>query len=202
MRHPKSTFIWKPLDPHAARPFAPPRRQSIEQLTLLFDAFRQISRVIMPTPENAGAYGSETRNLLMLSCMECEVHWRAMLKHGGLVKSTYNTRDYVLLADPYQLRNKKVRFLAHPLMPDRKPFINWSPSGNPTRDLPWYDAYNATKHDREMNFSKATLDNVMDALGAVYILFLARFGKFVMADPREIGHYLRPINDIDEDLGD
>ena len=40
------------------------------------------------------------------------------------------------------------------------PFRGWDAS-HPTQSLPWYDAYNAAKHDRESHFDKA-LPRVID----------------------------------------
>ncbi len=44
--------------------------------------------------------------------------------------------------------------------------------------LRWYNAYNAVKHDRETEFAKATLGNLIEAMGAVFVLVMAQFGQF------------------------
>ena len=50
-----------------------------------------------------------------------------------------------------------------------KPFERWSLS-MPAASLLWWDAYNDIKHGRVLNFSKATLINTFNALGALFIL--------------------------------
>lgn len=47
-----------------------------------------------------------------------------------------------------------------------KPFKNWGSN----KALPWWKAYNKVKHGRAGNFSKATLINTFNALGALFIL--------------------------------
>jgi hypothetical protein len=56
------------------------------------------------------------------------------------------------------------------------PFKDWGKTDQPTRDLPWYDAYNAVKHAREENFNRATLEHCLQAVSACAIMNCAQFG--------------------------
>ena len=49
---------------------------------------------------------------------------------------------------------------------------SWS-AAQPTKSLPWYDAYNKTKHDRSLHFAEATLWNCPQAVAANLVLFTA-----------------------------
>lgn len=49
------------------------------------------------------------------------------------------------------------------------PFENWSIS-SPAQSLPWWEAYNHTKHGRVLNFKEGSLQNVFYALGALFVL--------------------------------
>jgi hypothetical protein len=53
----------------------------------------------------------------------------------------------------------------------RRPFEMWSSFGR----LPWYQAYNETKHDRHIGFSKATLDHLIDSVCGVVTIICAQF---------------------------
>jgi len=55
-----------------------------------------------------------------------------------------------------------VVFPNYPWLPPFKPFNGWGATGKPTQELAWYDDYNATKHDRESAFERATLCRVTD----------------------------------------
>ncbi len=57
-----------------------------------------------------------------------------------------------------------------------KPFEKWDDS-KPTQSLKWYHNYNAVKHDRENEFSKATLLSVIEALAGLAILLKAQYGE-------------------------
>jgi hypothetical protein len=43
--------------------------------------------------------------------------------------------------------------------------------------MPWYDAYNAAKHDRESELKTATLKFAFDAVAACIIMIVAQFGE-------------------------
>ena len=53
----------------------------------------------------------------------------------------------------------------------RSPFLAWSNE----EKLPWYQAYNATKHDRHSQFSEATFEHLIDACCGLLILLSAQF---------------------------
>jgi len=57
-----------------------------------------------------------------------------------------------------------------------KPFETWGSTTAPTRDLPWYAAYNSVKHDREGQFHRATLETVFHAVAACFIMLFAQYG--------------------------
>jgi len=56
------------------------------------------------------------------------------------------------------------------------PFENWK-EPETTKTLSWYAAYNAVKHDRENEFSKATLRHAFEAITACAIMMKAQFGE-------------------------
>ena len=60
------------------------------------------------------------------------------------------------------------------------PFAQWSDVA-PTKSLAWYDAYNAVKHHREAEFSKATLEVLLDAVAALHIMQVAQWGPEVFS---------------------
>ncbi|MBQ9484708.1 hypothetical protein IJU85_01215 [Candidatus Saccharibacteria bacterium] len=49
-----------------------------------------------------------------------------------------------------------------------QPFLSWGA----TKDdiMPWWEAYNLVKHDRNKNYTFGTLKNLLDALSALYFL--------------------------------
>ncbi len=66
----------------------------------------------------------------------------------------------------------------YPWLPPIAPFRGWKPSGTPTRDLPWYDAYNAVKHNREEEFARGTLEHALTAVCGCAVMTFAQFGTY------------------------
>jgi hypothetical protein len=145
--------------------------------SLLFDRMRDLFRVVEPDPGQFAVYGHEIRHLLILACTEVEAAWRAVLEANTSASAPgrFTTNDYVRLLAPMRLAEWRVTLRRSTSPIALAPFAAWSVS-NPTQTLPWYDAYNGTKHDREAHLARATLGTVLDAMAALYILLLAQFG--------------------------
>ena len=118
-----------------------------------------------------------TRNLLILACTEVETHWRGVLVANGAAQMSERliTSQYVKLNNAMKLDHYAVAFTNYPWLEPFKPYDGWGSTGRPTQELPWYDAYNATKHDRENSFSRATLRYVFEAISATAILVVAQY---------------------------
>ena len=96
------------------------------------------------------------------------------------------TRDYVGLANAMRLNDYAISFPDYPWIEPVAPFKDWD-AGKPTETLPWYDAYNAVKHDRENKFEKATLRFAFDAVSACVVMIVAQFGEVFGFDLRMSG---------------
>jgi hypothetical protein len=94
-------------------------------------------------------------------------------------KPQYNTHDYVLLQTAMRLGDYGIEFPSFPWLGAFCPFDSWGKSGKPTQEIGWYAAYNSVKHDRENQFSRATLRNVFEAVSACVIMMVAQFRSIV-----------------------
>jgi hypothetical protein len=174
---------------HYPRIYRPPSRGRIEGLEsahgnsaqavrTLLAALQEVLRVIEPHASNDGAYGHELRQLLILGCNEVESSFRAVLKANGYSNpGRWSTNDYVKLLPLMRLNEWAVRLPRYPDYPPMKPFAGWS-AANPTQSLPWYEAYNGVKHDREQSFHSATFGHALHALAGAVVLVYAQFGLF------------------------
>src|SRR5690606_35226317 len=108
---------------------------------------------------NLKSFRHRTRELLALACMEVEASLRAVLRASGSFsgRDRFNMNDYVRACEPLCLREFQVTLRRHPNVGPLRPFQSWDIK-QPTASLPWYDAYNATKHDRETALDRATLE--------------------------------------------
>jgi hypothetical protein len=144
------------------------------QLVALKEQLERIFRVVHPDGRMMNAFGHDIRNVLILAATEVETHWKGVLVANGA--NAQNTHDYVKLAEAMQLGAYAVTFPHYPWIDPVRPFGGWKPSKSPTKDLPWYDAYNKVKHDRELNFPLATLGNAIGAVAASFVMMCAQFG--------------------------
>lgn len=150
------------------------------QLESLVGRLKDICQTVLPTESNFPAYGHEIRNLLILACTEVESHWRSILLANGYPeKSSYHTGDYVKLSGLMRLDEYSVLFSRYPWLPKQSPFKDWGKTECTTKDIPWYDAYNAVKHAREENFDRATLEHCLQAVAACAIMNCAQAGRTV-----------------------
>jgi hypothetical protein len=129
---------------------------------------------------NHSAFGHRTRELLLLACTEVENAWRAILKANNYDNRQHNndrmtTRDYVKLKGPMRLGKWTLRLPDYPDTPDLQPFDPWAETAA-SQSLPWYEAYNATKHNRAQDFHKATLWSAVEAVAASWVMYGAQFG--------------------------
>jgi len=152
------------------------RTQSFVALRLLLAKMAGIFENIEPSPRNLHVYGHKVRELLLLAAMEAEASWAAILKANGYPpKDRLNTTDYVKLLDPMLLDSYSLALTSYPEFPSFAPLKDWD-AKRPTQSLDWYEAYNATKHNREECLDAATLERAIHAVGATVVMFYAQFG--------------------------
>lgn len=72
----------------------------------------------------------------------------------------------------------------------RIPFEKWKDG----KSLPWWEAYNKSKHDRHTEFEKATFENLTDAICGLITILSAQFANHDYS-PQEWGLSAGGIND-------
>jgi hypothetical protein len=150
------------------------RATSSGQLHALIRQLGQICRVVHPRGGNFNAFGHDIRNLLILACTELEAHWLNILKANG--QKGRNTEDYAKLSPAMKLGEYRVELPYYPWIKPILPFENWVPSKTASKDLGFYAAYNKVKHDRESNFSEATLMHAIRAVTGCFVMLCAQYG--------------------------
>jgi hypothetical protein len=149
----------------------------IRQLELILDDLKFVFKVIEPTEDNKNAYGNTLRNIIILSCTEIDAMMKKILKINNFIvkDDKYSTNHYYNLKEALRLDEYEIKFMEFEHLGSYNPFSVWH-SEKPTQSLVWYDAYNKIKHDREMNFCHATLENALRSITAYAILLIAQYG--------------------------
>ena len=164
-------------------------RLSAEQaLQLLIERLYDLFLYVEPNAHGVRSFGHKTRELLILAATEVESYWQRHARDGGLVGNrgrSLNTSDYVRLKEALFLSEYEVTLKPYPLVMPVRPFAAWS-AHNPTQSLIWYDAYNKTKHDRELHFHEASLDRCIEAVCAAITMFSVRFGPHSLVEGSSI----------------
>lgn len=148
----------------------------IGQATALMRRLEIICQTVHPHDSNMTAFGHEIRSLLILASTEAETHWRGILRANDRSNVTMNTNEYVKILPLMKLDQYSVSFPHFPWLAPMAPFAGWDKSES-TKSLPWYDAYNGIKHNRELEFEKASLFNAFMAVSACVIMLAAQFGR-------------------------
>jgi hypothetical protein len=151
---------------------------AVTSANVLLERFRHVLRTVEPDPTNRQAFGHELRQLLILACTEVESAWKSILvgnRYSDLEDYRYTTNDYCKLREALKLEEWEVKLTMFSRYGAIAPFREWDP-GKPTESLAWYSAYNLTKHDRETNLCRATLENLISAMAGLYIMLAAQAG--------------------------
>ncbi len=151
---------------------------SIEQLNTLSEFLNKILRTVFPAPSNFETYGFDIRNLIILSATEFEAQIAGILKINEIkpLKKNYTIFDFFKSDEILRLSEYEVKFSRFPDIPTMSPFSNWK-NATSFNSLDWYSNYNKIKHDREDNFHKARLIDLLNSISACYILLLAQYGN-------------------------
>lgn len=159
---------------------------------------------VEPADENLASYSYRIHELLLRACVEVEANCKAILLENGYPAQSKDLTmaDYKKIEHSHRISSYKVRI---PTWTGdngtRLPFLAWQAG----KSLPWYEAYNAAKHDRHAAFKKATFENMLDSICGCVALLSAQFlgedftfqpARLTTAEPADgmleaIGSYFR-----------
>jgi len=153
--------------------FAEAREHFIRAFLLVQKDLQTLFDYIEPSDQNLPCHSFRIHELLLRTCIEIEANCKAVLRENGYTASgDWNMRDYRKLNASHRLSSYEVRIpVWRGNKSQRQPFANWATG----KALPWYTAYNATKHDRHESFDQATFQHLTDAVCGLVALLTAQF---------------------------
>ena len=145
----------------------------VRAFLLLLKDIQELFDYIEPADKNLACFSYRIHALLLRACVEVEANCKAILTENGYSKAgDMNMRDYKKIDKTHLLSAYQVKVPNWSGNKDmRAPFLAWSTSSS----LPWYDAYNTTKHDRHSAFDEATFEHLIDACCGLLVLLSAQF---------------------------
>jgi len=138
---------------------------------------------VEPSEETLPAYSYRTHELLMRSCIEVEANFKAILAENLYVPARNASGRDILNIGIYSKVNLTHHLSSYEVIlpmwngPRRvwRPFEIWATDrGQPPS---WYQAYNASKHDRRNDFKRANFEALMGAVAGLLVLMSAQFGR-------------------------
>ena len=174
------------------RDYAKNAEHYVRAFILIQNDLQSIFEYVEPSDECRTAYSYRIHALLMRTCVELEANFKAILEENTFTppaNRSQNIRDYRKVDATHHLSSYEVML---PIWNDTplilKPFEPWKPArGLPDRvalSLSWYQAYNASKHDRQDEFKKANLENLVTAVAGLLVLISSQFqGQDFTAGP-------------------
>lgn len=153
---------------------------------ILQDDIKTLFEYIEPADINLPTFSYRIHELLMRTCTEVEANFKAILRENiysptyrsgsktGQIRTEefWNINDYIKINKTHHLDNYFVEF---PFWRGNKnryqPFLNWQNSNS----LPWYQAYNDTKHDKNEKFEIANFENLLNAFTGLFVLLSSQF---------------------------
>lgn len=127
-----------------------------------------VSRYVEFSKQNLDVYSIELAHLLFAAASEVEVIAKLLCRRFNPTARCKSINDYrpILLAELPDLPTTEILINRYGL--SFKPWDNWSNSSN--NNPLWWHSYNEVKHQRDTHFNKATLKNVLNALGALLVI--------------------------------
>jgi hypothetical protein len=155
----------------------------VRAFILIQNDLQAIFEYVEPSDECRTAFSYRMHALLMRTCVELEANFKAILKENTFTppaKRSLNIGDYRKVDATHHLSSYEVMLPIWSGAPRiLKPFDPWKPARglrNPGGiSLPWYQAYNASKHDRQDEFKKANLENLVTAVAGLLVLISSQF---------------------------
>ena len=132
---------------------------------------KELSNYIQIDKRNFNVFSIEIMSLYLSTCSEIEAIYKAISNKTGQqynfdkFRSDFSSiADKDLLLEYVSFRNNSLKF---------KPFQDIeSKDQNQFISIKWWKDHNLIKHNRELNFHNATLENFLNSLSALYLLNL------------------------------
>jgi hypothetical protein len=159
--------------------FAQSPSHYIRGFMLLLKDLQELFDYVEPADDNLSCYSYRIHALLLRACVEVEANCKAVLKENGYVKTDKKGNDVDMNMSDYKKINVSHHLSSYQVQVPhwtgnqslRTPFSAWAAG----ETLPWYNAYNATKHDRLFEFRAATFEHLLDACCGVLVMLSAQF---------------------------
>ena len=134
---------------------------------MLESKFISTTNYVELSTDNFDTFSNEYASLIQLIGAELDCFFK---EYCGFNKEDIkNISDYAryILADYADIKNQEISITDYDI--GLKPFETWDAS-RAKQSLPWWEAFDKIKHNRVDNKNIASLRNVLDILGALFLI--------------------------------
>jgi len=159
--------------------YASDRFMLLQSFQLIENDLKRILEFVEPTDSNVSVYSHRIYELFLRCATEFETNCKKILSANGYhSQKSLNIGDYYRINVATNLSEYEVKInIWHPSAQVFKPLGDWAAGSS----LGWYQDYNCVKHDRFVNFDKASLNNVLYAAGSLISLLFAQFDEYAFS---------------------
>jgi hypothetical protein len=167
--------------------YAKNREHYLRAYTLIQNDLRLVFEYVEPSDQCREAFSYRTHALLMRTCIEVEANFKAILEENTFTpppNGSLNMTHYRKVDATHHLSSYEVMLpIWNGIPPIIRPFEPWKPwrghalPQGEKASLPWYQAYNASKHDRQDEFRKANFGILVEAVAGLLVLISSQFAN-------------------------
>ena len=144
-----------------------------------------IFEFVEPSNQSKKAFSYRIHALLIRTCIEIEANFKSIFSENTFKipqKCSLNINDYRKIDVTHHLSSYKVSLPiwngAPRIICPFKPWRQCRGKKDSTNSrIDWYQAYNASKHDRHRSFKEANFENLINAVAGLLIVVTSQFGK-------------------------
>ena len=132
------------------------------------DELINCSKYVEFNSNNYSTYSIEFAKLIMTSSSEIDSVFKELCKAISPTSNPKNITEYYPIIIGKYPKFTEIEIEVFKYNISFKPWENWNDTVRPS----WWRGYNEIKHERELNFEKANLENTLYSIGALFALLL------------------------------
>lgn len=157
--------------------YAEDRNELIRAYHILEKDLIELFEFVDPADNNLPTFSHRIYELFLRACTEFETNATKILEVNGYNRNgKWNILDYYLVNSATRLNEYRLFInIWKNGKKEIRPLEQW----NVGHTLSWYQDYNTVKHDRNREFGRANLGNLISATGAVFCILFAQFHNLI-----------------------
>jgi hypothetical protein len=161
----------------------------------------KVARFIEFSEKNFSVYSIELAHLLFAAASEVDVVAKRLCEHFDSKAPRKNILDYHKTLKKHLPNIATTQVFVPRFGLEFSPWHKWNEDSTPDSTPDWWKSYNNVKHERHRCFAEATLENVLNALGALLVLTFNYYTYALSSekqplDPMETMSKLEPQSSI------